>query len=75
MRFRAESKLQPGNAETAFRLGSALLQDGNAKEARVELERADKLQPDMPETLYSLGKAESQEGNLAAAEKGLEARG
>jgi predicted Zn-dependent protease len=67
--FRAETKLQPGNAEAAYRLGTALLQDGNAQEARIELERADRLQPDMPETLYSLGKAESQAGNSAAAER------
>jgi predicted Zn-dependent protease len=67
--FCAETKLQPGNAEAAYRLGTALLQDGNAQEARIELERADRLQPDMPETLYSLGKAESQAGNSAAAER------
>ena len=33
------------------------LQQGKAREARIELQRADHLQPDMPETLYSLGKA------------------
>jgi tetratricopeptide (TPR) repeat protein len=67
--FRAEAKLQPGNAEAAYRLGSALLQDGNAHEACLELMRADRLQPDMPETLYSLGKADALEGSYAAAEK------
>ena len=42
---------QPGNAEAAYRLGTALLQRGKAQEARAELQRADNLQPDMPETL------------------------
>ena len=32
--FRAQTKLQPGNAEAAYRLGSALLQQGKAREAR-----------------------------------------
>src|SRR5437899_859514 len=54
--FRAEANRQPGNAEAAYRLGTALLQRGKAQEARAELQRADKLQPDLPETLYSLGK-------------------
>ena len=67
--FRFESKLQPGSAEAAYRLGSALLQQGKGREARTELERADHLQPDMPETLYSLGKAASLEGNASLAEK------
>jgi len=68
-RFRAETKMQPGNAEAAYRLGAALLQQGKAHEARQELARADRLKPDMPETLYSLGKAASLDGNPAAAEK------
>jgi tetratricopeptide (TPR) repeat protein len=67
--FRAEAKLEPGNAEVAYRLGSALLQDGNSHDALPELERANRLEPDMPETLYALGKAESLEGNYAPAEK------
>jgi len=46
-----------------------LLQQGKAKEARVELEHSDKLLPQMPETLYALGKAEALEGDSAAAEK------
>jgi tetratricopeptide (TPR) repeat protein len=62
-------KLQPGNAEAAYRLGDALLEQGKAHEARVELVRADKLLPDMPETLYALGKAASLDGDPAAAEK------
>ncbi len=68
-KFRAESKLQPGNAEAAYRLGDALLQQGKAHEARAVLERSDKLQPQMPETLYVLGKAASMEGDASAAEK------
>ena len=67
--FRAEAKRQPGNAEAAYRLGAALLQQGKTQEARAELERADKLQPDMPETLYSLGKAASLDADLPLAEK------
>src|SRR2546425_1808209 len=67
--FRAEAKRQPGNAEAAYRLGSALLQQGKVHEARAELERADKLQPDMPETLYSLGKAASLDADFKLAEK------
>ena len=56
-RFRAEAKLQPGNAEVAYRLGDALLQGGKMKEAAQELRRSDALRPDMPETLYALGRA------------------
>jgi tetratricopeptide (TPR) repeat protein len=55
--FRGEAKLQPGNAEAAYRLGDALLQRGKMKEAFAELQRSDSLRPDMPETLYSLGRA------------------
>ena len=68
--FRARTKLQPrGNAEGAYRFGTALLQPGKAREARIELRRADRLQPDMPETLYSLGKAAALAGDPPAAEK------
>jgi Tfp pilus assembly protein PilF len=67
--FRFEAKLQPGSAEAAYRLGSALLQQGKGQEARVELQRSDHLLPNMPETLYSLGKAASLEGDSALAEK------
>jgi len=67
--FRAQAKLQPGNAEAAYRLGTALLEQGKVHEARAELVSADKLMPDMPETLYSLGKAASLDGDTAAAEK------
>ena len=67
--FRAEAKLQPGNAEPAYRLGNALLQQGKIQEAKTELERADRLRPGMPETLYALGKAQSLSGDEAGAEK------
>ena len=67
--FRTETKLQAGNAEAAYRLGDALLQQGKAREARGELERANHLQPQMPETLYALGKAAALEGDAASAEK------
>jgi tetratricopeptide (TPR) repeat protein len=67
--FRLQAKLQPGNAEAAYRLGEALLEQGKAHEARAELLRADRLMPEMPETLYALGKAASLEGDAAAAEK------
>jgi protein O-GlcNAc transferase len=56
--FRAETGLQPGNAEAAYRLGDALLQQGKMKEAAVELKRSDSLHGDMSETLYALGRAE-----------------
>ena len=46
-----------------------MLEQGKAREARAELERADRLLPQMPETLYSLGKAASLDGDPAAAEK------
>ena len=55
--FRAEEKLQPGNAEASYRLGDALLQQGKMTEAAAALERSDKLRPNMSETLYSLGRA------------------
>jgi predicted Zn-dependent protease len=55
--FRVETKLQPGNAEAAFRLGSALPQQGKMKEASAELQRSDSRLPDVPGTLYALGRA------------------
>jgi len=55
--YRQETQLQPGNAQAAFRLGDALMQQGKMREAFAELQHADKLRPDMPETLYDLGKA------------------
>ena len=55
--FSGEAKLQPGNAEAAYRLGDALLQRGKMSEAIVQLQRSDSLRPDMPETLYALGRA------------------
>ncbi len=66
--FRAETALEPGNAEAAYRLGDALLQQGRAKEAIEPLERSEKLLPRMPETLYALGKAASMSGDAKAAE-------
>ena len=66
---RLQVKLQPGNAEAAYRLGDALLEQGKAHEARPELLRADKLLPEMPETLYALGKAASLDGDADAAFK------
>ena len=67
--FRAEAKLQPGDAEPAYRLGNSLLQEGKIQEAKAELERADRLRPGMPETLYALGKAQSLSGDVTGAEK------
>jgi tetratricopeptide (TPR) repeat protein len=55
--FRGETKLQPGNAEAAYRLGDALLQQGKMKEAVQALKRSESLHSDMPETLYALGRA------------------
>ena len=67
--FRAECKLQPGDAEAAYDLGQTLLQQGKLPEARAELQRAQQLRPDMPETLYLLGKTASLQGDAAAAEQ------
>jgi len=67
--FRAECKLRPGNAEAAYRLGTALLQQGRARDALPELKRSNELKADMPETLYSYGKAASLVGDSATAER------
>jgi tetratricopeptide (TPR) repeat protein len=69
--FLAETRLQPGNAEAAYRLGDSRLQEGKAEEAFKELERADLLRPDMSDTLYSLGKAAVLAGDAAAAQRAL----
>ena len=69
--FLAETKLQPGNAEAAFRLGDAWLQEGKFEEAVRELKRSDLLRPDMSETLYSLGKAAIFVSDSATAEAAL----
>jgi tetratricopeptide (TPR) repeat protein len=69
--FRAETKLQPGNAEAAYRLGDAFLQQGKMKEASVELKRSDSLHGDMSETLYALGRAEAS-STPADAERALQ---
>jgi cytochrome c-type biogenesis protein CcmH/NrfG len=55
--FQFEARFQPGNAEAAFRLGDALLQQGEMQEAAQEFRRSNSLRPDMSETLYSLGRA------------------
>lgn len=67
--FREESKLRPAHAETAWRLGSALLQQGKAADALKALELSDRLEAGMPETLFALGKAASLTGDTARAEK------
>ena len=64
--FRGEARLQPGNAEAAYRLGDALLQRGKMKEAVVELQRSDSLRGDMPETLYALGRAAASSEPIVA---------
>jgi tetratricopeptide (TPR) repeat protein len=68
--FRAETKLQPGSAEAAFRLGDALVQEGKMKEAADELRRSDSLHPNMPETLYTMGRALAA-ADASAAEQAL----
>jgi tetratricopeptide (TPR) repeat protein len=68
VQFRGETKLQPGNAEAAFRLGDALLQQGKMREAVEELRRSDQLRPEMPETLYSLGRAAAVSDPAIAAQ-------
>ncbi len=68
--FRAETKLQPGSAEAAFRLGDAFLQEGQMKDAADELRRSDSLRPNMSETLYAIGRALAA-ADPSAAEKAL----
>lgn len=55
--YREEVRVQPENAEAAWRLGSLLLKKGDAKEALPFLQRSDKLNPNMLDTLLDLGKA------------------
>jgi tetratricopeptide (TPR) repeat protein len=43
--FRAEAELRRGSAEAAYRLGTALLQQGKSHDALVELKRANELKP------------------------------
>jgi len=69
--FLAETTLQPGNAEAAYRLGDARLQEGKPQEALKDLGRADLLRPDVSDTLYSLGKAAALTGDVATAEHAL----
>ena len=67
--YHAEADLAPGDAEPAYRLGNALLQEGKPQDAKKELDRANVLRPDMPETLHALGKADALTGDPADAEK------
>jgi Flp pilus assembly protein TadD len=67
--FRAEAKLSPGSAATAYKLGLTLANLGRSEEARIELERADRLRPGMPETMFQLGKLYTAVGNSRKAEE------
>src|SRR5207247_10525209 len=67
--FREETRVAPGFAAAAFRLGIVLMNRGETRAALAELERANALQPDMPETLVELGKATFAAGETVAAEK------
>jgi tetratricopeptide (TPR) repeat protein len=67
--FRAETRLRPGDAEAAWRLGSVLLQKGSTRPALAELKRSDSLRPHMIETLFDLAKASNLENETAEAEK------
>lgn len=67
--YTIESDLQPGDAEAAFRLGNAQLQQGKVKDARKALERANTAGPGNSETLYLLGKAAGLEDDATSAEK------
>jgi tetratricopeptide (TPR) repeat protein len=69
--FLAEAKLQPGNAEAAYRLGDAWMQQGKLQESLKELKRADILRPDISDTLYSLGRAAALTGDSTTAERTL----
>jgi tetratricopeptide (TPR) repeat protein len=65
--FRAEAKLIPGSAVSAYKHGFVLMNQGRAAEAIGELKRANDLQPGMPETLLELGKAMNATGDPASA--------
>jgi len=69
--FREETRLAPGSAVAAYKLGVVSLSRGQTREAIAELKRADSLQLDMPETLLELGKAMAAAGEPAQAEKPL----
>ncbi|MGH9845665.1 MAG: tetratricopeptide repeat protein [Blastocatellia bacterium] len=69
--FREETRLAPGSAVAAYKLGVVLLNRGQTREAITELERAGSLQADMPETLLELGKALVAANEPARAEKTL----
>ena len=66
--LRAEAGLTPGDAETAWRLGSVLLKKGQSKEALSELQRSDRLNPEMIETLFDLGRAYMAENQVEQAQ-------
>jgi tetratricopeptide (TPR) repeat protein len=67
--FRAESALRPANADAFYYSGSALLDQGRAREALADLARADQLAPDTAQILMALGRAASQAGDFPRAEK------
>jgi Tfp pilus assembly protein PilF len=52
-----------------YRLGYALLEQGQARDAEKTLRRADELRPNTPETLLALGRAMFAADDAAGAEK------
>ena len=52
-----ETQLQPFSGDAFYSLGSALLQQGQARAAAEELAKADRLRPNAPHILLALGGA------------------
>ncbi len=65
--FRSSLSLEPNSPQTHYYLGIALLAQGNAQEAVLELHRSLKLQPNQPEAHLNLGAALSQLNQTDAA--------
>jgi tetratricopeptide (TPR) repeat protein len=63
-----ESQLRPASADPYYRLGSLLLQRGDAKGALEELAHADSFRPNSPPILQELGRAAYATNDVARAE-------
>ncbi len=55
--YRAEAQLRPQDVDALYRLGAALLQQGQAGEALAIFADADRLRPNTPEILLEMGNA------------------
>jgi Tfp pilus assembly protein PilF len=66
--FRGESALRPLHVETLYRLGYALLKNGQPRDAQAALSRADALQQNTPAILLALGQAALAANDAGQAE-------